>query len=63
MGYKVTTQTPWGAAEVAEVPAPGVVDTGPASLGNDSTFGGNMRPGYVYRATDDRRPAGLAVGE
>ena len=63
MGYKVTTQTPWGAAEVAEVPAPGVVDTGPASSGNDSTFGGNMRPGYVYGATDDRRPAGLAVGE
>ena len=63
MGYKVTTQTPWGAAEVAAVPAPGLADSGPASSGNDSTFGGNMRPGYVYGATDDRRPAGLAVGE
>jgi gamma-glutamyltranspeptidase/glutathione hydrolase len=63
MGYKITTQTPWGAAEVAEVPAPGPADAGPASSGNDSTFGGNMRPGHVYGASDDRRPAGLAVGE
>ena len=63
MGYKITTQTPWGAAEVAAVPAPGLANSGPASSGNDSTFGGNMRPGYLYGATDDRRPAGLAVGE
>ena len=63
MGYKITTQTPRGAAEVAAVPAPGLANSGPASSGNDSTFGGNMRPGYLYGATDDRRPAGLAVGE
>jgi gamma-glutamyltranspeptidase/glutathione hydrolase len=63
MGYKITTQTPWGAAEVAAAPAPGPAKAGPATSGNDSTFGGNMRPGYVYGANDDRRPAGLAVGE
>jgi gamma-glutamyltranspeptidase/glutathione hydrolase len=63
MGYKITTQTPWGAAEIAAVPAPEPAGGGPASSGNDSTFGGNMRPGYVYGASDDRRPAGLAVGE
>ena len=36
---------------------------GPMSSGNDSAFGGDMRPGFVYGATDGRRPAGLAVGE
>jgi gamma-glutamyltranspeptidase/glutathione hydrolase len=62
MGYKITVQTPWAAAEVAAEPFP-TTHAGPASSGNDSTFGGNMRPGYVYGASDDRRPAGLAVGE
>ncbi|HLW93655.1 MAG TPA: gamma-glutamyltransferase [Roseiarcus sp.] len=63
MGYTIKTQTPWGAAELAAEPPPGPAKTGPATSGNDSTFGGNMRPGFVYGATDDRRPAGLAVGE
>ena len=63
MGYKITPQTPWGAAEVAAVPPEAAAHAGPASSGNDSTFGGNMRPGVVYGASDDRRPAGLAVGE
>jgi gamma-glutamyltranspeptidase / glutathione hydrolase len=63
MGYKITTQTPWGAAEVAAVPTPGPAQAGPATSGNDSVFGGNMRPGFVYGSSDDRRPAGLAVGE
>jgi gamma-glutamyltranspeptidase / glutathione hydrolase len=63
MGYKIKTQTPWSAAEVAAAPFPAPSNGGPASSGNDSTFGGNMRPGYVYGASDDRRPAGLAVGE
>lgn len=62
MGYTVTEQTPWG---VAEVVARDVGGDGAAiaSSGNDSTFGGNMRPGLVYGANDDRGPAGLAVGE
>ncbi len=63
MGYKITTQTPWGAAEVAAEPVPGPAKSGPATSGNDSTFGGNMRQGFVYGASDDRRPAGLAAGE
>jgi gamma-glutamyltranspeptidase/glutathione hydrolase len=63
MGYKLTTQTPWGAAELAAEPPPGSIKAGPATSGNDSTFGGNMREGHLYGATDDRRPAGLAVGE
>jgi gamma-glutamyltranspeptidase/glutathione hydrolase len=63
MGYKIKIQTPWGAAEVAAEPASGPANSGPATSGNDSTFGGNMRPGYIYGASDDRRPAGLAVGE
>ena len=63
MGYKIKVQTPWSAAEVAVVPAAGMTNAGTVSSGNDSTFGGNMRQGYVYGASDDRRPAGLAVGE
>jgi len=63
MGYKLTTQTPWGAAEVVAEPVSGPATAGLATSGNDSTFGGNMRQGFVYGATDDRRPAGLAAGE
>ena len=63
MGYKLTPQTPWGAVEVAAEPPPGSTKAGPATSGNDSTFGGNMREGYLYGASDARRPAGLAVGE
>jgi gamma-glutamyltranspeptidase/glutathione hydrolase len=63
MGYTITEQTPWGAAEVVAVPVAGAKAGDPASSGNDSTFGGQMRPGYVYGSTDDRRPAGSAAGE
>ena len=30
--------------------------------GNDSAVSGQMLPGFVYGAHDDRRPAGAAVG-
>ena len=60
-GYKVTEQTPWGAAELIMIPG-SAPDAGPASSGNDSTFGGRAQPGYLYGATDDRRPAGAAIG-
>ena len=63
MGYKITTQRPWGAAEIAAAPLPASAGAGPMSSGNDSALGGGMRPGFVYGAHDDRRPAGLAVGE
>jgi gamma-glutamyltranspeptidase / glutathione hydrolase len=63
MGYKITQQTPWGAAELVALPAPSGGAQGTASSGNDSSFGGQMKPGFVYGANDNRRPAGLAVGE
>ena len=62
MGYAITEQTPWGAAELV-VRSPGRAADGPASSGNDSRFGGVMRPNHVYGANDNRRPAGSAVGE
>jgi gamma-glutamyltranspeptidase/glutathione hydrolase len=63
MGYKVTEQTPWGATELIALPLPVATGAGTTSSGNDSTLGGKMKPGFVYGANDDRRPAGLAVGE
>ncbi len=62
MGYAITEQTPWGAAELV-VRSPGQAAVGPASSGNDSRFGGLMRPDHIYGANDNRRPAGSAVGE
>ncbi|RFB79682.1 gamma-glutamyltransferase [Methylovirgula sp. 4M-Z18] len=62
MGYKITQQTPWGAAELIELPQT-AAGGGTASSGNDSTLGGKMKPGFMYGANDARRPAGLAVGE
>jgi len=61
MGMKVTEQSPWGAAEVIAVgpPAPAA---GAASSGNDSAHTASLRPGLLYGANDDRRPAGSAVG-
>ncbi|MGK9231152.1 gamma-glutamyltransferase [Inquilinus limosus] len=64
MGHKVTVQSPWGAAElIALQPSAAAAGSGVASSGNDRAFGGKMRPGFVYGANDNRRPAGLAVGE
>jgi gamma-glutamyltranspeptidase / glutathione hydrolase len=63
MGYKITEQTNWGAAELVALPAPAPKAQGEESSGNDSSFGGTMKPGFVYGANDNRRPAGLAVGE
>jgi len=64
MGHKVTVQSPWGAAElIALQPSAAAAASGAASSGNDRAFGGKMLPGFVYGANDNRRPAGLAVGE
>ena len=60
-GYKMTEQTPWGAAEVIMIPGT-ASEASVASSGNDSTFSRGAQPGYVYGATDDRRPAGAAIG-
>jgi gamma-glutamyltranspeptidase/glutathione hydrolase len=58
-GYRVIDQSPWGAAELIEIPQ--VIANGPASSGNDSALG-SLRPGLIYGAHDDRRPAGSATG-
>jgi gamma-glutamyltranspeptidase/glutathione hydrolase len=62
MGYRVTEQTPWGAAELIAIGPPTAEARLPASSGNDSARGGGMRPSLLYGANDDRRPAGAAVG-
>jgi gamma-glutamyltranspeptidase/glutathione hydrolase len=61
MGYDITVQAPWGAAEliyVGQSPPPGAA----ASPGNDAALSGRTRPGWLYGANDARRPAGAAVG-
>lgn len=62
MGYKITEQTPWGAAELVAVAPSAPSGDAVASSGNDSDVSGGMRPGLLYGANDDRRPAGAAVG-
>ena len=61
MGYRLKTETPWGAAELIEV-GPAKPSAGPASSGNDAERGIGLRPGEFYGANDDRRPGGAAVG-
>ncbi|HUZ62119.1 MAG TPA: gamma-glutamyltransferase [Acetobacteraceae bacterium] len=61
MGYTLKRQTPWGAVELIEV-GPPRRGAGVASSGNDSMRGGALRPGILYGANDDRRPAGAAIG-
>ena len=59
-GHTITEQVPWGAAEVIAV---GVAPaSSPGQAPSDSALT-RMRPGFLYGANDDRRPAGAAVGE
>ncbi|MFT8243760.1 gamma-glutamyltransferase [Roseomonas sp. BN140053] len=62
MGYRITEQTPWGAAEVVALGAAAPAAAGASSSGNDASLTGGMRPGLFYGANDNRRPAGAAVG-
>jgi gamma-glutamyltranspeptidase/glutathione hydrolase len=62
MGYKMTEQTPWGAAEAILVGLPGMHEHTAASSGNDASVSGAVREGYLYGANDERRPAGAAIG-
>ena len=62
MGYTITEQVPWGAAEMVEVaPAHPAASLLPAPV-SDAAASGHMRPGLLYGANDDRRPAGAAIG-
>jgi gamma-glutamyltranspeptidase/glutathione hydrolase len=49
LGYRIATQSPWGATELIAV--------GPGAAPADG-----MRPGLLYGANDSRRPAGSAEG-
>ncbi|MFL5260046.1 MAG: gamma-glutamyltransferase family protein, partial [Hyphomicrobiales bacterium] len=61
MGYKVTEQTPWGAAEAILIPPLKGMDRA-ASSGNDAMAAQSSERGLLYGANDNRRPAGAAVG-
>jgi len=61
MGYVIKVQTPWGAAELIQS-GPLPTSEGVASSGNDAALSGSVRPGLIYGANDDRRPAGAAIG-
>lgn len=65
MGYTVTQQAPWGAAEAImvapEKPIP-LVTPGQQASTSDSMVGGAQQPGFRYGANDNRRPAGSASG-
>jgi gamma-glutamyltranspeptidase/glutathione hydrolase len=62
MGYKLTEQAPWGAAELVEMGTIGASVQGSRSLGAGTGVSGKVRAGFIYGANDDRRPAGAAVG-
>jgi len=62
MGYRITEQKPWGAAELIEVAPPQEAGDHAASSGDDFAASGTLRPGFYYGANDSRRPAGAAIG-
>jgi gamma-glutamyltranspeptidase/glutathione hydrolase len=49
LGYRMATQSPWGAAELIAV-------------GPGAALSGGMRPGLPRGGNDSRRPAGSAEG-
>ena len=62
MGYTITEQVPWGAAEMIEV-GPESAQAGTLGVpASDAALSGKIRPGLLYGVNDDRRPAGAAVG-
>ncbi|MCJ2026566.1 gamma-glutamyltransferase [Methylobacterium sp. J-067] len=63
MGHSVQVQVPWGAQEL--IATSGAVPAEPSapSSGNDASRTQSMRPGLLYGANDNRRPAGAAIGE
>ena len=62
MGYKITQQPPWGAAETILVgPQSATGKTAEGAI-DDSSQGGFAKSGALYGANDARRPAGAAIG-
>jgi gamma-glutamyltranspeptidase/glutathione hydrolase len=63
MGYKITEQAVWGAAEaIMMLPQAASPPPEPAKGPPDPAASARMKPGLIYGANDDRRPAGAAVG-
>ena len=62
MGYKVTQQTAWGAAEAILIGPPSATNAAAAPSGDDSVHGSGIEQGVLYGANDARRPAGAAIG-
>jgi gamma-glutamyltranspeptidase/glutathione hydrolase len=63
MGHTIVEQKPWGAEELIAVRAAAPDTPEAASSGNDASRTERMRPGLLYGANDNRRPAGAAIGE
>jgi gamma-glutamyltranspeptidase/glutathione hydrolase len=62
MGYTITEQVPWGAAEMVEVGPDKAAASTLSTPANDAALSGKLRPGLLYGANDSRRPAGAAEG-
>ncbi|KAA0119951.1 gamma-glutamyltransferase [Methylobacterium sp. P1-11] len=63
MGHTIVEQKPWGAQELIAVRGAAPVAPEAASSGNDASRTERMRPGLLYGANDNRRPAGAAIGD
>lgn len=65
-GYKTVEQTPWGSTELIIKGSPEASTAYDKlqhkSSGNDAAQSGKMRAGYLYGASDVRRPSGAAIG-
>ena len=63
MGYKITEQAAWGAAEtIVVMPQAASPPPEPPKGPPDPAASARMKPGMIYGANDDRRPAGAAMG-
>ena len=63
MGHSVQVQVPWGAQELIATDGAAPPEPSAPSSGNDASRTRSMRPGLLYGANDNRRPAGAAIGE
>jgi gamma-glutamyltranspeptidase/glutathione hydrolase len=61
MGYTVQEQRNWGATGLIER-APDRVEAAGGQQVSDQALSGGLRPGWLYGASDPRRPSGAAVG-
>jgi len=61
MGYTLSDQPSSGAVGLIER-APDASSSGPGTSVSDQSLAGRLRPGWLYGASDSRRPAGSAEG-